>query len=260
MCFDPDSRPPIDCGKLAVDTGAFRLGIAGGKSMAACFAVPSGIHTWGAGVVLLPDNRGVTPFYERLTECLASEGFPVLAIDYFAREEGSAGTGGPSAATDMRAVMQRIADLTRDGCLEQMTAAAQFLRERSGVRKVMALGFCMGGRIAFLAARPEFGLTGVIGLYGSTEAILDAPGPTQVANRMSGPVLGIFGGADAYIPATAVEGFGKALQAAGVNHEIVVYPEAPHSFFDVAYAEHREICSDTWRRILGFLRSGQLTS
>ena len=258
MCFDPDSRPPIDCGELAVDTGTFRLGTAGGKSMAACFAVPSGIHAWDAGVVLLPDNRGVTPFYERLTECLASEGFPVLAIDYFAREEGSAGMSGSS--TDMRAVMQRVADLTRDGCLEQVTAAAQFLRERSGVRKVMALGFCMGGRIAFLAARPEFGLTGVIGLYGSTEAILDAPGPTQVANRMSGPVLGIFGGADTYIPAAAVAGFGEALQAAGVSHEIVVYSEAPHSFFDVAYAEHKEICADTWRRMLEFLRSGQLTS
>ena len=258
MCFDPDSRPPIDCGTLAVDTETFRLGIGGGKSMAACFAVPSGIHAWGAGVVLLPDNRGVTPFYERLTECLASEGFPVLAIDYFAREEGPSGMGGSSA--DMRAVIQRVADLTRDGCLEQMTAAVQFLRERSGVRKVMALGFCMGGRIAFLAARPEFGLTGVIGLYGSTEAILDAPGPTQVANRMSGPVLGIFGGADASISAAAVAGFGEALQAAGVGHEIVVYPEAPHSFFDVAYAEHREICADTWRRMLEFLRSGQLTS
>jgi len=113
----------------------------------------------------------------------------------------------------------------------------------------------MGGRIALLASQSHFGLAGAIGLYGSTEAILDAPGPTQLAANLNAPILGIFGGADAYISQEMVDSFEEALSRAGVSHEIVTYPGAPHSFFDVAYEEFGDICADTWQRILGFLRA-----
>jgi carboxymethylenebutenolidase len=225
--------------------------------MAAFFAMPKGGRraetALRAGVILLPDNRGVTPFYERLAEHLASEGHPTLAIDYFARPVGYTQT----EQMDVRAVMQRVADLTRDGCHEQLRAGIRELVEHSGgaVAEVVAIGFCMGGRIAFLASQSHFGMAGVIGLYGSTEAILDAPGPTQLAPNMKAPILGIFGGADAYIPHEMVDSFEEALTRAGVSHEIVTYPGAPHSFFDVAYEEYRDICADAWQRMLGFLRT-----
>ena len=43
------------------------------------------------------------------------------------------------------------------------------------------------------------------------------------------------------------------LGKAGVEHEFIVYPGAPHSFFDRKYEEHAEACADAWRRVLGFL-------
>ena len=68
------------------------------------------------------------------------------------------------------------------------------------------------------------------------------------------PVLGLFGGADQAHPADQVEALERNLAAAGVEHEIVVYPGAPHSFFDRRFEEHAEACEDAWRRVLGFLQ------
>ena len=68
------------------------------------------------------------------------------------------------------------------------------------------------------------------------------------------PVLGLFGGADEGIPVREVDRFRRTLQEAGVPNEIVVYEGAPHSFFDRAFQEHREVCDDAWRQVLAFVR------
>src|SRR5882762_5394447 len=166
MCFDPTARPPIDGDLQSVESNAFRLESSPRCDMAAFRALPTLNLSRTTGVLLLPDNRGITSFYERLAEHLASEGYPTLAIDYFARQESDP----KPDISDMRAVMQRIADLTRDGCYDNVTAAVEYLRnlDNAKVDRVIALGFCMGGRIAFLASQAHFGMAGVIGLYGST--------------------------------------------------------------------------------------------
>jgi carboxymethylenebutenolidase len=70
---------------------------------------------------------------------------------------------------------------------------------------------------------------------------------------MRGPLLGLFGGADPGIPVELVDQFEHSLTDAGVEHEIKVYPGAPHSFFDRKCEEHAEACADAWRRVLAFL-------
>ena len=50
-----------------------------------------------------------------------------------------------------------------------------------------------------------------------------------------------------------MERFDQALTDAGVEHEVQVYPGAPHSFFDRRFEEHAEACEDAWRRMIGFL-------
>jgi carboxymethylenebutenolidase len=66
-------------------------------------------------------------------------------------------------------------------------------------------------------------------------------------------VLGLFGGADDHIPQEQIDEFDAALADAGVEHELISYPGAPHSFFDRSFDEHAEACEDAWRRVLGFL-------
>ncbi len=65
------------------------------------------------------------------------------------------------------------------------------------------------------------------------------------------------GGADQGIPQEQVEELRTALQNAGVEHEIVVYPGAPHSFFDRSYDEHAAASADAWKRVLAFVRAHQ---
>ena len=122
---------------------------------------------------------------------------------------------------------------------------------------VVLVGFCFGGTQAYLAAASgEPAVDGVIAFYGSLDgARVGVPSPRDHAEEMRGPLLGLFGGADQAIPLDQVEAFDAALSRAGAEHEVVVYPGAPHSFFDRKQAEHAEACADAWRRVLGFLQA-----
>jgi carboxymethylenebutenolidase len=71
---------------------------------------------------------------------------------------------------------------------------------------------------------------------------------------MRAPILGIFGGADEGITPDVVAEFKHALVAAGVRHELVTYPGAPHSFFDRKAADFAEASKNAWRRTLRFIR------
>jgi carboxymethylenebutenolidase len=134
-------------------------------------------------------------------------------------------------------------------------AAARALRERTGVNRVATVGFCLGGMESFLAdTNDRLGLWRAVGFYAALDGSrFGIDGPLQRAADIGGPILGLFGGADQGIPVEQVEQFDTALTAAGVEHEIHVYPGAPHSFFDRRYEEYAEACEDAWRRTLGFL-------
>ena len=70
---------------------------------------------------------------------------------------------------------------------------------------------------------------------------------------MTCPILALQAGDDPGIPVEDSEAFDAALTAAGVEHELVIYPGAPHSFFDRKHEEFAEASGDAWNRVLGFL-------
>src|SRR5258708_6432245 len=205
----------------------------------------------GVGIVVLPDIRGLFRFYELLAVRLAEQGHTALAIDYFGR------TAGPGPRNDNFSYMEHIVRVTRQTIDEDIWAAGEYLRgaEGGGCQAVLALGFCFGGRQAFFASAPRFGFAGVIGFYGMPGLYPNGTaGPTQHAAELAAPILGIFGGADHGISGVELEKFDVALNTARGGHEILVYPGAPHSFFDVKYAEYADTCADAWNRVLAFIR------
>ncbi|MEV6970068.1 dienelactone hydrolase family protein [Hamadaea sp. NPDC051192] len=253
MCHDLDAQPPIYSDPVtSAESADLVLTGVDGASFAAYRATPADVT--GRAVLILPDNRGLSGFYESLAIRLAEQGHPALAIDYFGRTAGldHRARGG---FDDLTTVMPHLMALTRPGLYGDIAAGIAALRTLGNAEhpEVAALGFCFGGRLAFLTAEPSYGLSRVIGLYGALDEINGSPGPNQVAASLRTPILGLFGGADPGIPVAAVDRFGQALTDAGTPHDLVVYPDAPHSFFDLHHQEHRQASADAWRRILSFL-------
>ncbi len=117
----------------------------------------------------------------------------------------------------------------------------------------MVLGCCIGGRFGCQAAAEDSSFAGVISLYGYPDELNGRPGPTQQAATISVPILALWGGADPGIPPSTVDRFDAALTTAGVPHEFVTYPGAPHGFFEEAQPEYADAQADVWRRMLKFL-------
>ena len=126
---------------------------------------------------------------------------------------------------------------------------------RRALRRVSTVGFCFGGRISFNQAARGHGLDGVIGFYGGPQqrGRRRPQRPDDWRPRYACKVLGLFGGADQGIPPEAIEAFGAALDDAGVEHDLVTYEGAPHSFFDRTFADTKDACDDAWQRMLRFV-------
>ena len=251
MCFDLDSAPPVaSISGAAVAHDDLVLEAADGNRFAAFSAVPDEAN--GAGVVVLPDVRGLYRFYEEVALRLAERGYAAIAIDYFGR------TAGVGKRGDDFEYSQHAVDTTPEGVQRDLRAAVEYLRRPEGgsCRNVFTLGFCFGGRNSWLAGAGGHGLAGAIGFYGRPGLGRHGlPGPAQRAAEISCPVLALQAGADANITAEDNAAFERALESAGVEHELVTYEGAPHSFFDRKQEEFAAASDDAWARVVTFLES-----
>ena len=79
--------------------------------------------------------------------------------------------------------------------------------------------------------------------------------PVDIATKLNGPVLGLYGGADAGIPVSTVEEMRKAL-GPGSKSQIHVYEGMPHAFFaDYRPSYRKDAADDGWKRFLDWMRS-----
>jgi carboxymethylenebutenolidase len=248
MCFDTDSLPPIPVlagGALTHED--LVLESQDGASFAAFAAVPD--ETATTGVVILPDVRGLYRFYEELALRFAERGYAAVAIDYFGR------SAGVEKRDDDFDYPPHVDQTTPEGVQADVGAAVAWLRGR-GCASIFTVGFCFGGRHSWLSAAGGHGLSGAVGFYGRPGSGRDgSPGPAQQADRIEAPILALQAGADQNITPEDNAAFEDALEAAGVEHELIAYEGAPHSFFDRKQADYAEASADAWRRTLDFIEA-----
>ncbi|HVN62121.1 MAG TPA: dienelactone hydrolase family protein [Gaiellaceae bacterium] len=250
MCFEYDSLPPVPAIRgAAVSHDDLTLLARDDARFAAFAAMPD--EPSGIGVVVLPDVRGLYRFYEELALRFAERGYTAVAIDYFGRTAGVAKRG-----EDFE-YMEHVAQTTPEGIQADVAAAVEYLRSPAGgsCRSVFTVGFCFGGRNSWLSAAGGHGLAGAVGFYGNPGPRNGLPGPTQVAGMIEAPILALQAGDDQNITRELNAEFDEALSAAGVEHEIVTYDGAPHSFFDRSYEEHADASANAWSRVLAFLET-----
>jgi len=241
MCFEFDSLPPVPAiAGAAVSHEDLELEAADGASFAVFHATPNEPGT--TGIVVLPDVRGLYRFYEELALRFAERGYGAVAIDYFGRTAGVAKRG------EDFSYREHVEQTTPAGIQADVRAAVEYLRSPAGggCRSVFTVGFCFGGSNSWNAAAAGLGLAGAIGFYGRPQRVEDV-------DRIAAPILALMGGADQAIPLDDVEAFDNALGRAGIDHEVVVYDGAPHSFFDRKYEEFAEASADAWSRTLAFV-------
>ena len=243
MCYDSDARPPID----PIDGGAsgedLTLTSADGNRFAA-FAATS-LESKGPAVVILPDVRGLHHFYEELALRFAENGYDAVAVDYFGR------TAGVGKRDDEFPYRDHVSLTTLEGVTADTAAAVAHVRGDDPDRSVFTVGFCFGGSNSWHQAAGGHGLAGAIGFYGNPRR--PPLGPIEKVADFTCPVLALMGGDDPGIPNEVVEEYRLALEAAGVENEVVIYSDAPHSFFDRQQEKFATESADAWRRTLEFI-------
>jgi carboxymethylenebutenolidase len=246
MCYDDNARPPLPPGANGHAHGEEQvLTAADGNQFAAYLARPS--QPSGAQIVIYPDIRGLHQFYKELALRFAEVGITALAIDYFGR------TAGLTARDDSFEFWPHVQKLQAGTLLADFRAA---LASLDSDKPKFIIGFCLGGSLSILSSTEDLGLKGAIGFYaglarqlaGSSASVLDLS--VQVHN----PFLGLFGGADQGIPVEQVRTLDENLDKAGVEHQIVIYEGAPHSFFDRRSAEYADASNDAWTKVLAFIK------
>lgn len=242
MCHDPDSRPPAPprSGDVA-ERGVQTLGAADGTQFSIAYAAPDGPAR--VGVVVLPDVRGLHPYYVALAERFAEAGLPAVALDWFGRTAGVCGDAGVRGADfDWKAHIPRT---TEAGIDADITAAIGYLRGRTSADlPVVTVGFCFGGSHSWRQSGGSLDLAGCAGFYGRPTLVGES------ARRAHLPTTMLIAGADAATPVADQLALAETMRAAGAEVDSVVYEGAPHSFFDRAFGEWENACRDAWEHVL----------
>jgi carboxymethylenebutenolidase len=243
MCFSDDARPPLppSVGGAAADHGDLRLTAADGNQFMAYSARAA--HPTGSGMVVLPDVRGLHPFYKELAVRFAEAGVDAVAMDYFGR---SAENDDRGESFEWRPHVEKT---TPEMVAADVRACVEYLATPEGgrPRAAFTVGFCWGGSTSWMQLGEGHGLAGAIGFYGGRpERIL------PLVPRMKGELLFLLGGED-FTPPEQFAKVAEEARAGGIPVETHVYEGAPHSFFDRTYADYKEACDDAWRRMLAFM-------
>ena len=245
MCFDHDSHPPIaPMAGAAIDSRSLELVASDGNRLTA-FAADAPAPT-GAGIVVLPDVRGLHPYYHELALRFAEAGVDAIAFDYFGR-------------TARRPIGARGSSIRRMWPSSPGRASRRTCRRRpshpAGARAEGAVHdrLLYGRTVSFdLGSLADLGLAGVIGFYGPVvgPGRAGSPAPADVAGSHDLSGAGHLRRRGSSIPPEAIATFDRALSDAGVEHSLVTYPDTPHSFFDRKQAEFADASAAAWGEVL----------
>ena len=204
-------------------------------------------------VIVIQEAFGVNHHIEDVTRRLAAAGYHAVAPHVFHR------TGAPAFGyDDFSMVVEHIMALGDAELMDDVEAVVSYLRAAGWTERQMGIvGFCMGGRVTFLAAS-HLALGAGVGFYGGgvvharTEGM---PSLLPLIPSMRTPWLGLFGDADTGIPIEDVERLRDELNAgADVDTAIVRYPGAEHGFHCDARPSYNEAAAtDGWARTLEWL-------
>jgi len=229
-----------------IRTSAVTIPVADGTTMAGYLAVPTtpGPH---AAVVVIQEIFGVNAHIRDVTERFAHAGYLVLAPEIFHRFA----PGYQGSYDDIPASIALTSKLTPDGAAADLAAAHAWLAARNDVRpgRIAAIGYCMGGRLAFVA-NATLPLGAAVSYYGGGIAT----NHLEIASALHGPQLLVWAGNDPWIPAADRDRVHAAVRDAGKRCVNVEFSGVNHGFFCDARSDYDAGASrQAWALTLAFL-------
>jgi carboxymethylenebutenolidase len=191
---------------------------------------------------------GVSSQIRGLVDRYAREGFVAIAPDLFHRTK----PGYEATTIVMDEIMPMINSMTTEGMIADASAAHEWLSKQSyaAANSIAAVGFCLGGRAAFLA-NAELPLAAAISYYGGRIA----PALLDYAQRLHGPHLFFWGGIDAGIPPEQHRAVADAVRSAGKKFVDVEFSDANHAFFNEQVDRYNAPAArQSWALGLAFLK------
>jgi carboxymethylenebutenolidase len=232
-----------------ITTEKHTLAVADGSSMQVFVARPEEKGSF-PGMIVFQEAFGVNAHIRDVTQRIAREGYVAIAPELFHR---SVAPGIEVRYDDFPSAMPHMKALTEQGLADDVRTAYQWLRDSTHVTpdRIGSIGFCMGGRVSFLA-NATVELRAAISFYGGGIA----PALLPRAANLHAPMLFFWGGLDKHIPQDQIRSVIDAVKAAGEPYINVEISDADHGFFCDARPSYNPVAAkEAWSLVASFLEA-----
>ena len=236
-------------GEVTIDVGGFK--------MPAYRAAPAGKPN-APVVLVISEIFGVHEYIADVARRFAKAGYFAIAPELFVRQ------GDPTEYGEMAKLISEVISKVPDGqVMADLDATVAWAKaEGADTGRLGITGFCWGGRITWLYTAHNPAVKAGVAWYGrlvGAPSALQPVHPVNVAGKLAGPVLGLYGEKDPGIPLDTVDQMKAALAGGGVaskKSEFVIYPDAPHAFHaDYRPSYRKEAADDGWKRALAWFKA-----
>ena len=209
-------------------------------------------------ILVIQEIFGVHEYIADTARRFAKAGYLAIAPELYARQ------GDPTTYGEISKLQAEIVSKVPDAqVMADLDGAVKWAGSNGGNTAKMGItGFCWGGRIVWLYAAHSPGVKAGVAWYGAlvgTPTELKPRNPVDLARTLHGPVLGLYGAADAGIPLDTVDKMKAALAggtAAAKASQFVVYPDTPHAFHADYRPSYRQgPAEDGWKRALEWFKA-----
>jgi carboxymethylenebutenolidase len=223
----------------------------------AYYARPTGNAKVG-GVVVIMHMPGWDEWIIETTRKLAHHGYAAISPHLYFRE----GTGSPD---DLGARVRAAGGVPDDTVMGDVEACMKYLRAQPNSNgKIGVIGFCSGGRHTYLAGCRLQGIDALVDCWGGN-VVVDDPkalndkrpvAPIDLTDKITAPLLGLFGNDDENPNADQVNRTEAALKKLGKTYEFHRYDGAGHAFFNYgrAPAYRGDQAADGWKKVFAFFK------
>jgi carboxymethylenebutenolidase len=236
----PGAQSPLSVPEGDPDVQASRVTFTSGSDEIMAYLARPAAEGVYPTIMVSHENRGLTPHIEDVARRFAKAGYVALAIDLLSREGGT-------ASRDRDEIPGLLTDAGAERHVGDFIAGHQYLQGLDFVdgERIGMTGFCFGGGITWRVATALPELRAAVPFYGPAPELSEVP-------NIQAAVLGVYAEQDDRITSGVPE-LERALQDAGVTHQINIYPGVDHAFHnDTGERYNEEQATQAWNDMLAW--------